>query len=267
MKKKSKIKIKNKVSKVSKLKIKRKVSKIQNPIDLNDYEYKGRWNSADLMWTCKKCGYSADKSSSYEKETPEYISHHPDCPVKAKQNLRKNPKDHKLTKEKILELSNTPEVNSRYVVRYLNEVIEDETPSLVAYGEIADLYDDKKLDHRTFVTIKKGLDIYFNQGHGFGPRKNPRRNPIVQHNKLAFVPSNVKNWMRANVGNFEELDEYDRPTYPIRINLPEFIEGTLKYFNQSKSPPWISHMAFEIAKDYENKHKNNRDPELEFDDY
>ena len=99
-------------------------------------------------------------------------------PIKSKRKISKNPKSHKLTKEKILELAEIGKqtVNSEYVISFLNDVIEDETPSIVADSEIEDAYDNGLLDHRTFVAIKKGLDIYFDRVRGGFAKRNPRRN-------------------------------------------------------------------------------------------
>lgn len=99
-------------------------------------------------------------------------------PIKSKRKISKNPKTHKLTNEKILELAEIGKetVNSEYVIRFLKEVIENETPSEIAYGEIEDAYDNGSLDHRTFVAIRKGLDIYFDRARGGFAKRNPRRN-------------------------------------------------------------------------------------------
>lgn len=123
------------------------------------------------------------KNSSKRKISKRKISkvskHKVSKPIKSKRKVSKtNPKTHKLTNEKILELAEIGKqtVNSEYIIRFLNDVIEDETPSVVAYGEISDAYDNEMLDHRTFVAIKKGLDIYFDRVRGGFAKRNPRRN-------------------------------------------------------------------------------------------
>lgn len=89
-------KIKRKITKIKrsakKTKIKgtkktstKKISRRKNPVDYNNYEKRGTWNDAELMWTCKVCGRRPSKSQYIEKEQPEYVHHVPNCPVKLKE--------------------------------------------------------------------------------------------------------------------------------------------------------------------------------------
>lgn len=54
-------------------------------IDYDDYERRGKWNDAELMWTCKECGGRPGKAVSPVLERPEYVRHWQDCKIKRKQ--------------------------------------------------------------------------------------------------------------------------------------------------------------------------------------